>query len=68
MIYKVRDFVQRRIEPEIFVSILAVFMSPSDFHPHEDLVRMDLSYSALFHACIDANTIADLQHFPVPLS
>jgi len=64
VVYKLGDFAHCRIELQIFVSIFAIFMSSRDFHADEDLVRMNLSYGALFRAAIDANAIADLQHFP----
>lgn len=44
------------------MGIFAIFMPSGNFHSHEDLVRMDLSYRAFFRARIDANAIADLQH------
>ncbi|MGA8533727.1 MAG: hypothetical protein WB615_06430 [Candidatus Tumulicola sp.] len=50
------------------MGIFAIFMSSGNFHSNEDLVWMNLSYGALFRAPIDANAIADLQHFSFLLS
>lgn len=60
MVYKARYFVQSRVEPQIFVSIFAVFMSTRNRHSYHDLVRVHLAHGSFFLACVDSNPIADL--------
>jgi hypothetical protein len=57
---ELRGFLHRRIEAQIFMRVLAVFVSPGNFNAHEYLVRMNLFDGALFFGPVNVDAVAGL--------
>lgn len=56
----IRDFIHRRIEPQIFVGIFSLIMPLRRLYSNDDLVRMYFFDRAFLVCSIDEDSIAGL--------